>query len=136
MRHPHTHSFVILATLFGLACTGADAPAPAKELTITAATIDSLPHDSLVDGGQVCLAWGYGTCPLHVAVANWLAPDRFALWEPGRQVGVYRVGDTVAAPIGDVGSGEGMYSSSGTVGTATNGDLLVLDPTANALVRY
>ena len=138
-HHPRLRSpLTLAAAILMTACGGAspDATASGDVRQITTAALDSLPRTALTDGGRVCFATGYDSCPLHVAVANWLAPDRFALWEPGREIAVYRVGDTVGVPIGGVGSGAGMYANQSAVGADDNGDVLVVEATAGTLLHY
>lgn len=139
-RHPrHCSPFALATAILLVACGGASPDARAVaggEQSVTAATLDSLPRAALTDGSRVCYADGYDSCPLHGAVANWLAPDRFALWEPGRQVTTYRVGDTIGVSVGSVGTGEGKYANPGAVGAAENGDILVVEATTDTLLRY
>lgn len=113
-----------------------DTKATGVERMITAATLDSLPIVTLTDGGQVCSADGRSLCPLQTAVANWITSDRFALWEPGRPVGAWRVGDTVAVPIGNLGEVAGQYLNPSAVGTNGSGDILVVDARTDSLLRY
>lgn len=131
---PH---LAIIASVLITACGGVrDQQATASVHVITAAALDALPRWTVTDGGRVCSADGRTLCPLHAAVANWLAPDRFALWEPGRQIGAWRIGDTVAVLIGSVGQGPGTYTNPSAVGATSGSDVLVVDAQTDTLLRY
>ena len=136
LRRPLPH-FAILASALAAACGGArKEKAPGTERVVTAAALDALPRTVPTVGGRVCLADGRTLCPLQSAVANWLAPGQFALWEPGRQVGVWRDADTLATRIGDFGLGTGKYVNPAAVGANAAGDVLVVDAQSDSLLRY
>lgn len=137
MNHPSFRFASFTATLIVAACAPSEPPVATTERVITTALLDSLPHATLVDGGRVCYAEGRDSCPLYPAVATWLTPDRFALWgDPFGQIAAYHLGDTVGVLIGAPGNGVGKYTLPGGVGSAKNGDILVLDATGNAVLRY
>lgn len=130
--HPQ---LTIIASILVAACGGSEKPA-ASDHPVTAATLDSLPSIALAEGGRVCIADGRSLCPLRAAVANWLAPDQFALWEPGAQVSAWRVGDTTGVPIGGLGQGPGKYANPSAVGATSDGEFLIVDAQTDSLLRY
>ncbi|MES2124838.1 MAG: hypothetical protein V4503_09160 [Gemmatimonadota bacterium] len=103
---------------------------------VTAATLDSLPRLTFTDGGRVCLADGRNLCPLQAAVANWLGEDLIALWEPGRPIGAWKIGDSVAMRVGALGVQVGEYQNPAAIGGTSSGDLLVIDAQTESLLRY
>lgn len=133
-------SLVFLAAALTLIACGDKTPTAITTVSqahpITSATLDSLPIITLADGGLLCTGDPLKRCPAGGAVANWLAPDRFALWEPGRPVAVWTIGDTVAIPVGNFGQGAGEYTNPAAVSTTEGGDFLVIDAAALTLLRY
>ncbi|MEO5798902.1 MAG: hypothetical protein ABIZ70_05330 [Gemmatimonadales bacterium] len=121
-------------------CGGAAKDAPVEgagaTTTVTQATLDALPLVSLSEGGRVCLGDGKSHCPLQAAIANWVAIDRFVVWEPGRQVAAFRIGDTTGIVVGGFGEGAGRYSNPAAVAGTASGGMLVIDADSGRMLRY
>ncbi|MES2303924.1 MAG: hypothetical protein V4558_00355 [Gemmatimonadota bacterium] len=138
MIRRRTHLPALTVALFLAACGSAakDAPVDGVTTTVTQATLDALPLVTLTEGGRVCIGDGKAHCPLQAALANWVAADRFAVWEPGRQVAAYRVGDTTGVAVGGFGEGPGLYTNPAAVAGTASGELLVIDADSTRLLRY
>lgn len=103
------------------ACAGADAPAPAAdpvERTLDEAGLAALPLRTLDTLAQVCLADGYGDCPLQAAFVNALDRGHLVLWEPQRR-------PLRLAPDGSVTPVEGPFATRGAASIAADGRGLV-----------
>lgn len=87
------------------ACTGGKA---LSVRSITQATLDSLPLDTVATGRLLCTADGRSSCPLHMAVANWLGRDRFVVWQPGAPVQLWSGNDTVPLALGATAGANGQ----------------------------
>lgn len=125
----------VWAMVLGATLIGCGGKPPTLERRVSAAQLDSLPRASVSDGRRVCEATGYDPCPLHRAVANWLSPDRFALWEPGHLVRIYDSHDSAGKDLGTVGHGESSYGFATAVGPYRGG-IAVIDGARNTLVRF
>ena len=121
--------------VLGAFLVGCGGGVPAVERTFTASQLDSLPRTTVSDGPRVCEATGYDPCPLRRAVANWLGPDRYALWEPGNLVRLYDGHDSAGRVVGAVGHGAGSYGFATAVGP-DRGGIAVIDGARNTLVRF
>ncbi|HEY8062645.1 MAG TPA: hypothetical protein VID74_07600 [Gemmatimonadales bacterium] len=108
---------------------------PPVERTVTAATLDSLPRLEVADGHLVCLADGQSPCPVDLATANWVHDDRFATWEPNRQVQIWSPNQPNPLTIGEVGAAIGQYRA--VVSVAANGPgYFVIDAASNNLLLF
>ncbi len=94
-------------TLLAFAACGPRTP-PAHYV-LTAAGFDSLPAYRVADDSMVCLGTGYTLCPEHVAIANWVSDTSFAMWEPGRTVGIWGPHDTAGMALQNARTGPGHY---------------------------
>ncbi len=109
---------------FGMAACGTRPPTVHRVLT--AATFDSLPVYHVAARAMVCLGTGYTLCPEHVAVANWVSDTSFAMWEPGRTVGIWGPHDTAGMPLENAPKGPGHYGyATGVAGQGSS--YLVID---------
>lgn len=134
---PRLPALIALAGTLLAACSSREETnSTAAPQVVTAAQLDSLPLLTVTDGGRVCLADGRNLCPLQAAVANWLGKDRIALWEPGRRIGAWTIGDTVPVAVGALGVQVGEYQNPGAIGGTSGGDLLVVDAQTESLLRY
>jgi hypothetical protein len=108
---------------------------PPVERTVTAATLESLPRLEVTDGHLVCLADGQSPCPVDLATANWVHDDRFATWEPNRQVQIWSPNQPNPLTIGEVGAAIGQYRA--VVSVAANGPgYFVIDAASNNLLLF
>lgn len=124
-----------LCAALALACGRDAAPAAPVEHVITQATLDSLPRIEVSDGRLLCLSYGRDTCPLRSAVANWLDPDRFAVWEPGRPVQVWHGNDSLPMLIG-ASDGPDNGPVLALAVAKRNGDIVVLEGNSDRLLHY
>ncbi|MEP6590496.1 MAG: hypothetical protein ABJC19_04860 [Gemmatimonadota bacterium] len=120
------------------ACAARETVTPASNAarTVTQSQLDSLPALAVTDGGRVCVANGRDLCPLEAGIANWIGDDRFAMWEPGRAIGAWKLGDTVPVAIGALGTKVGEYQNPSAIGGGSGSDLLVVDAQTQSLLRY
>jgi len=108
---------------------------PPVERTVTAAALDSLPRLAVTDGHLVCLADGQSPCPVDLATANWMHDDRFATWEPNRQVQIWSPNEPNPLTVGEVGTAIGQYRS--VVSVAANGaGYFVVDAASSNLLLF
>jgi hypothetical protein len=99
------HALAAVAVLTACGGDGAKSPAPSEQelpqRMIDESNVANLPQwqvDTLTT--PICVADGYGDCPLRAAWANSLGDGRVAVWEPRRRVLVLAPDGTMM-PVGD-----------------------------------
>jgi hypothetical protein len=99
----HARRCAALVALLAAACATGEGPSgDPVERTVTEAELAALPALAVVEGSHVCTSIGDDRCPLRAAAANRLDTERFALWEPGSLIRIWRTGDTLGVPVGAV----------------------------------